>query len=237
MKKIFSTIIGSVLVISGAIAQDRQISVQGNWEISVPDDRAAITFTVAFTDKDVAKVERETHQTYAKLLKAIEVLKLKEQKLESTQYSLNPEYSWDKGKKIYLGHKASIGLNLTTSEIKRVGEAIVAAKRVGVDEIGSLSTFLSDEARNKLYLQGLELAMKDAIQKADLLLKAASAKRGKILQIAEAKNTHSSFPMPRPMLAMAKSFRAMEADQAPAPEVQAGESTVSVVVAAIYAIE
>lgn len=237
MKKLLLTLLSFIAISGSALAEERQISVQGNWSKSAADDRAAITFTVSLTDKDVAKVERETHRTYSQLLKAIEVLKFKDQKLESTQYSLNPEYSWDKGKKIYLGHKASIGLNLTTSEIKRIGEAIVAAKRVGVDEIGSLTTYLSEEAREKLYLQGLELAMKDAAHKADLLLKAANAKRGKIISIVEAKNTMPSFPMPRPMMAMAKSFRAMEADQAPAPEVQAGESSVSVIIAAIYAIE
>lgn len=233
MKKIF--MLSAFIFITSAFAEDRSILVQGQWSTSVPNDRGQVTFTVTMTDKDVAKVERETHRTYAQLLRSMEALKLKDHKFESTEYSLNPEYTWEKNKRVYIGHKASIGLSITTSEIKRVGEAIVAAKRAGVEEIGSLNTFLSTESKDKLYRQGLEMAMKDATLKADLLLKAADAKRGKIAQIVEASQSFSLPPMPRPMMAMAKSFRGEES--APAPSIQGGESNVSVSISAKFMIE
>lgn len=235
MKKILFILTLSLLARVYADTEARTISVQGAWHTDLTDDRGQITFTVSQTDKDVAKLERETHRTYAQLLRSVEALKLKDQKLESSQYSLYPEYSWDKGKKIYLGHKASIGLSVTTSEINRLGEAIVVANRAGVEEISALRTFLSQKASDEAYRKGLELAMQDAIEKANLLLKAAGAKRGKVVSINESNYNLSPSPMPRPMMAFAKSARM--AESAPAPEIQAGESGVNISITAKFAIE
>ena len=232
MKKII--VLTIILLTISVFAGERTIQVRGEWKTKVKDDRASILLTVETLDDNAKKASSTTDRIYNSLIKEVKRLKLKNFKIESTNYRLTEKYKWHKRTKKLLGHSATIGLLVKTSQIKRIGEVIQKARKVGVKNIGDLKTYIADSSRKSIYRDGLANASKDAKEKADRMLKTLGAKRSRVLRIIEGASSFNPIPGPRPMMfAMEKSARS-----APAPAaIQGGEADVTVNVTVTFEIE
>ncbi len=231
MKKIITLV--TLIFFTSIFAADRSIQVTGEWKAKIKDDRGSILLTVYTLDNNAKKATATTDRIYNTLLQEIKRLKLKKMKMETNNYHLGEKYRWEKGKRIFEGHQASIGLRVITSEISRIGEVIQKAQKVGITKIGSLQTFVDEDTKREIYRKGLASATIDAKTKADRMLGTLKEKRGKVLRMIEGTPSFSSIPSPRPMYAMEKSVRS-----APAPaEIKGGESDISVNVTVTFEIK
>ncbi|WPU63447.1 SIMPL domain-containing protein [Peredibacter starrii] len=196
-----------------AFADDPEISVQGNCEIKVTPDRGAITFTAENQARDQKDAVKKTTEQINQLKEEIKKLNLADLELKNTNYNVFPVREYEKEKIVDKGIRATLSLEVTTSEIARIGEAMQSAAKVGVINVGSLTTFLSLEKSQKEYLKCLDIAADDAKGKAQQLAKKLGFKLGDVIKLNEV----PQMPQPVPVMerAMMKSMDAAPAQIEP----------------------
>lgn len=209
-----------------------QIQVQGNCEIKVVPDRGTITFTAENQSKDQKEAVSKTNNQINKLKDEITSLGLDDLELKNTNYNVFPVRDYEKEKYVDKGVRASLTLEVTTSEISKIGEAMVKASKVGIINVGSLSTFLSLEKSQKEYLKCLDIAAVDAKDKANQLGKKLGFKVGEVIGLTEVPNIQR--PQPYESRSMMKSM-AM-ADAAPV-QLEAGTQSYSTNIQVTFSIK
>lgn len=191
MKQFMSVVIvGICLFVSGPIFavdldRDRGITATGTCLKKITQDRAMVTFTTNVLAPNASNASKEATKDSQKLRAALQALKLENSSLETTGFNVSEDRQYENKKLVSKGFRARIGLSIETSEIGRVGEAISAAASLGVKEVDSLRTFVSAEKHKAEYEGCLEIATRNARDKAQKLAKGAGIKLGKVLRINE----------------------------------------------------
>src|SRR5437870_3236892 len=131
--KIFITIVISLIFSSSLWAAEHPlehlISVSGDCLRSVSHDRASITLTAESLNKDMKVASQEASTTYEKVREAIKRLDLKNAEFQTTEFSVQEQREWEKNSSVFKGYKAKMGLVISTSDLKRLGDVIsIAAK-------------------------------------------------------------------------------------------------------------
>jgi uncharacterized protein YggE len=98
---------------------------------------------------------------------------------------VTPIRDWEKDHYVDKGIRAAMTLEVTTSEISRMGEAMVEASKVGIQNVGSMTTYLSLEKSQAEYLKCLDVASQDARKKADQLAKKLNFSIGNVISVIE----------------------------------------------------
>jgi uncharacterized protein YggE len=182
-----------------------QIQVQGNCEVKVIPDRGRITFLAENQSKDQKEAVKKTTEQINDLKEAIEELKLKNLELNNSAYAVFPVREWEKDKVSDKGFRATLSLEVTTSEISRIGEAMMKASKVGITNVGELQTFLSLEKSQEEYLKCLDVAADDAKNKAVQIGKKLGFTIGNVISLNEV-------PMTQPPTQVGAVMKAMSDD-------------------------
>ena len=224
-----------LLVASQAHAVDRTISVSGQCLRTALPDRGSINVVADNQDTDIKVASRKTTDTYEKIKKQVQALNLKDLELQTSEYSVNEQFDYVKGKSVSRGFRARMGLFVTTSETARLGEVIAIAAKNSVKDVGALNTFLSDEKARAEREACLEEAIQHASAKAVRMAKAAGARLGKILTLQEEGGGYA----PPPPMPMAKAMMAMSDGAEPerTASIDTSSQKIQLSVNAVYALE
>lgn len=184
-----------------AFSAEQGIQVQGTCEMKVSPDRGSVSFTAEYQSKDQQEAVKKTNKQMSELKEELTSLKLKDAELKTTNYNVGPIKEWEKDKMVDKGIRASMTIEISTSEISRLGEAMVKASKVGIQNVGSMMTFLSVEKSQSEYLKCLDVASGDAKKKAEQLADKLGFKVGAVINIIESPSL-SRQPTPYPERAM-----------------------------------
>ena len=191
MKWLLLLILSPVLFAS----ETEGVQVQGSCQMKVIPDRGTVSFTTENQTKDQQEAVKKTNSQMNDLKEKIQKLKLADIEFKTTNYSVYPVREYEKDHYVDKGTKASMTLEVTTSEIPRLGEAMVEASKAGIQNVGSMVTFLSLEKSQAEYLKCLDVASNDARKKADQLAKKLGFKIGDVLNVIETPTPQSNhFP-------------------------------------------
>lgn len=193
---------GLILFTSTVIAATSKIEVQGSCDIKVTPDRGMITFTSEHLEKNQKDAVKKSHDQINKLKEAIKGLNLSDLEFKTTNYSVHQVRDYEKDRYVDKGYRATLSLEVTTSNIAELGNATMKASEVGIKNVGSLSTFLSTEKTQTEYLKCLDIAAGDAKKKASQLASKLGFKVGDVIEVVESPNIQKPYPE-RPMLKMA----------------------------------
>lgn len=214
-----------------AFADDPQISVQGACEMKVVPDRGMITFSVENQDKNQKVAVNKTHKQIEQLKKRILNLGLTDLELKNTNYTVFPVREYEKERFVDKGIRAALTLEVITSDIPRIGETMMVASKVGIQNVGSLQTFLSPEKSRQEYLKCLDIAANDARAKAKRLAKRLGFQVGDVINLNEMPNIQRPIPMERGGM-----MKTMSADVAPT-QVEAGTLNFSTNIQVTFSIK
>jgi uncharacterized protein YggE len=208
-----------------------QIKVQGNCEMKVIPDRGMITFAAENQSKDQREAVKRTNEQINQLKDEIKELKLADLELKNTGYMVYPIREWEKDKMVEKGFRAGLTLEVTTSDIPRIGEAMIKASKTGITNVGQLQTFLSLEKSQKEYLKCLDVAAEDARNKANQLGRKLGFKVGEVISLNEVPNIQ------RPVYpVMERSYMKSTADSAPT-QIEAGTTQYSTNIQVTFSIK
>ncbi|MFN9068006.1 MAG: SIMPL domain-containing protein, partial [Bdellovibrionales bacterium] len=120
--------------------------VNGQCEVEVAPDRAAITLVAQFTEKQSQLASKISAEIYEKLRAEIQKLNLKDLELQTTESFIQELFDYSVvSKRTSLGFQSSLGLRVSTSEINRLGEDIALSQKLQINRTENLSTFISAE--------------------------------------------------------------------------------------------
>lgn len=207
-----------------AEAPTPQVVVTGEGEAAVSPDMAILTLAVLREAETARQALDANNKAMADVIAAMKEGGIEARDLQSGGLSINPRYVYPNDKNgetrpRIVGYEVGNTLTVRIRDLSTVGAILDRSVTLGVNQGGGLS-FTNDDPSDA-FTEARKRAVKDAMDKAETLAKAAGVALGRVLQISE-----QSFRQP-PMPYAGKMVR-MEAAVADAVPVEAGENTYKV---------
>ncbi len=204
------------------------ITVSGQGTVTLVPDTGSLSLGVSILANTAREARDQAATAMSKLLDSVKGNGIDAKEINTTQFSLNPEYDYSAGRSRITGYRVTNTVSVKVRELDRVPEVIDDA----VDAVGdplqiSGVSFVVDDPSAAL-TQARSLAMGDAAAKAKQLAELGGVSLGKPITISES----SSAPPPPVFF-----DRAAGAAEAPATPIEPGQLQVSVNVQVTYAIQ
>jgi len=205
------------------------VSVTGAGKVTVKPTIARISFGV-FTHSDTAHgAQTANGAIMVKITGALKAAGVKEEDIQTTGYSLQPRWVWDKTneKNIQDGYDMNHGVTITVRAIKDAGRTVSLIADNGANTVSGISFEADDATLERSKLAALDLAMAGARRRADVVAKAAGKTILSVQTVIVNENTYTPpYPMYRSDMAAMK-------ESAAAP-VEAGSLDVTISVSVTY---
>ncbi len=200
------------------------INVSATGETSIAPDLAYLRLAVMRESATAREALTANNAAMAEVLAAMKAFGIADKDLQTSGFSVNPIYVYPNADQPQTppkitGYQVSNALSVRVRDLAKLGEVLDQAVTLGVNSGGNV-TFGNENPDAAIKEARIE-AMKEAVDKAKVLVEAAGTKLGKIISINESSNA------PQPMAMMAR----MEMADAAAPKsvpMAAGESSYSV---------
>lgn len=171
-----------------AFAQEHTIQVQGSCDVEVLPDRAKIVFQAENLSKDKVEVVKKTTQQIETLKEKIKALKLSDLEFKNTNYQVFEARDWEKDHYVSKGTRAILALEVSSSDIPKLGETLTLAAETGIQTVGQMMIYLSQEKAKVEYLKCLDIAALDAKAKGEQLGRKLGFKLGDVASVVETPN-------------------------------------------------
>jgi hypothetical protein len=206
------------------------ISVSGEGRASGAPDVAVLGLGVSAKAATVKAANSKAQEAMSDLLNSLESNGVQEKDIQTTSFSIYPEYDYRNNEQILTGYRVSHMLQVKVREIDKAGEVIDNAVEAGGDLIQLQGISFTIDDATALRSEARQKAVADAQATAEELASLAGVTLGKPTYISESISTPYSQPYYDRAIPAA-----MEA--APATEISTGELEVIVNVQMSYAIE
>lgn len=190
-----------------AAALRRSVNVNGQGEVSVKPDRAQLSLGVETSNIELKAAEAEVNKVVRAYLAEAKQLGLKDEQISTAGISISPEYVWDEKdrRQKFNGYRASRQIVLRTDDLDKVGDLILRATKVGINQVSAPNLYSSKAS--ELSRQALVKATEDARGKAQLLASTLGVKLGAVHSISASDN-----PAPPEMYVRNQAMMAKAAD-------------------------
>lgn len=199
----------------------------GQGSVSQAPDLATISFGVTKSSSTVSDAQNQTNKAINSVLESIKNLGVSEKDLKTTNYSVNPNYSFEGIQKIS-GYTVTQNIELKIKDIKNTNRLIDAITGNGGNLIGQVQFGFDDKTKAKLEDKARKEAVGNAKEKAQSLANAAGVRLGKIINVTESQD---NFPRPIP-------FENAKAgiQETPSTNITPGENNIKITVTLSYEI-
>ena len=204
------------------------VSVTGTGKVTVKPNIARISFGV-FTHNDVANVAQSSNDVImAKITAALKAAGIAADDIQTTGYSLQPRYIWDKTteKNVLDGYDMNHNVTVTVRTIADAGKMVSLIADNGANTVDGISFDVDDATLEQTRLAALDLAMTSARKRADVVAKAAGKTILSVQTVVVNENSYTSYQTYRTNAGVAM-------ESAPAP-VEAGTTDVTISVSVTY---
>ena len=210
------------------------IVVTGTGEAAAKPDRALVNFTVLRTADTARAALDAANVAMADVAKGMRALGIEDRDLQTSGFSISPQYRYDNGKEggqeppTLVGYEVRNSLTVRVRDLKRLGEILDRAVSLGVNQGGDISFEVSEptQAQNEARRE----AVADARQTAEVFAKAAGVTLGAVRAISDEQG--SSPPVP-----LARSSMKLMSAQASSVPVETGETSFTASVRMVFGID
>lgn len=168
---------------------DKTIITVGNGEIETVPDVAYVSIGVVSEGGDLSKIQKDNAKKMNKIMDKLKELNVKEKHIKTSSYNIYPNYKWyeDTKESKIVGYRVSNTLIVTVEDINKTDNLLDEVVNSGSNNINGISFGIKDSS--KLYNNALELAIKDAKEKAVVMGKAVGAVNVEPIKITETRNS------------------------------------------------
>lgn len=165
------------------------ISVTGVGAIKVKPDIATLSIGVTTDNADAGKAQEANTLEMNKVLKALKDNGVTEKDIQTSYFSIYPKYDYsyslmkEYSEPSISGYTVTNSINVTIRDIDKVGGILDAAIKAGANYGGNVSFSISDDS--KYYSIALDLAVKNAKSKADVIAKSIGVSIGAPAYVSE----------------------------------------------------
>ena len=230
MIALFSAILttGAPAFSAEQVKERKTITVQGASSVTAAPTIAYVSIGVTTFNKNAATAQGENAVKMDRVYKTLASLGIKKDKIKTLNYNISPRYDYKNNVATLAGYNVINSIRVTVMDLKKVSDVLDMTVKEGVNQSNSISFGVTDEERDKLYLQALSQAVVNAKEKANTIATAAGITISKPANIIEGSSAHFVQPNYRAM-DMAK----MASEAAPTP-ISEGEMTIGANVTVIY---
>lgn len=227
---LFSSILGAGIPAFSAeqVKERKTITVQGSSNVTAAPTIAYVSIGVTTFNKNAATAQSENAVKMDRVYKTLASLGIKKDKIKTVNYNISPRYDYKNNVASLAGYNVVNSISVTVEALKKVSDVLDMTVKEGVNQSSSIAFGVTDEERDRLYLQALSQAVVNAKEKANTIASAAGIAISKPANIIEGSSSHFVQPNFRAM-DMAK----MTAEAAPTP-ISEGELTIEASVTVIY---
>ena len=236
--KMLGALLLTLCVSFSALADDRFIVVGGSGEKSLDPNMVSLTVEIWSKAATAKQAQQMAATQYKSVKKAFDDFKIKKEDIQTDNYSLNPEYTYDQKTQTnrMTGFRVSQSLRVVIRKVDDAGnflDALVSEKKSNDTGVNINSINWDSDQRAKAELAALGDAVKEAKLKAEEIAQAAGVKIKGVSKIS-----HGAAPIqpPMPVFRAMKSFGGA-AEMADSTQVSAGQIKVRVDVTAEYQIQ
>lgn len=158
-------------------------TVSGEGIVAAKPDTAFLNVGVTQTAPTVKAVQDQLNSAANKVSEAVKNLGVKAEDIQTTNYSVNPNYDFREVTQRIIGYTASTNLKIKVREIDKINEVIDAATASGANQVGGVSFEVSD--KDQVENKAREEAVRKAKKKAEDAAKIAGFKLGKLINYSE----------------------------------------------------
>ncbi len=202
------------------------ISVSGTGEVAGVPDVLIVDLGVSVLRPGVDQATSDAASLATAVLDAVKAKGVEERDIQTTNYSIYPEYDWRNDTQTLRGYRVTNTISIKIRDIDTAGSVIDAATAAGGNDAVVNGIRFDIEDNGELVTAARAAAWDDAKTKAEQLAELAGVTLGNAVSISE---TTSSAPPPIV-------YREMAADAAGATPIQPGEQLVSVTITVNFAI-
>jgi len=203
------------------------ISISGQGKVLAKPDIGQVDLTVLSDAKTVATAQTDNTAKMNKITQAMKDFGIKDEDLQTANYSIYPQYQYTAGKNIIIGYEVAQTLRVKIRNLDKIGDVLGQAATLGANQVGSL-TFTFDDVEG-IRSQARQKAIDQAKQKAEDLAKTLGVALGKVTSFSESSN---GGPIPY----YAPQGMGIGGGGGGAPDIQTGQNEVTVDVTISYEI-
>jgi len=166
------------------------VSVSGHAEVAAPSDQATVRLGALVQDVEAVEAQVRVNQIMKKALRGIKAAGVAEQDIQTVGLSLMPVYAVaersqnrDSNEPKIAGYRASNTVTVKVEDLDLLGKVIDAGVLAGANQLRGVTFDVRDN--DKLQQQALQLATKNAQQKAEAIAAALHMRLGMVLEVQE----------------------------------------------------
>ena len=194
MKRIIVLLIAAAMLAMGLGAcAEATLTVQGVGAVNVDADRATVCLGVREIAEEVIAAQAAVNSRIESVVSALEAIGIGKDNINTNGIGIYPNYDYSDYERI-TGYSASNSLNITVTDVERVGEVIDAAFAAGANSLDYVDFTATDTAEASD--RALALAVESAMAKARVLAKASGVTLGQIIEIRDASDYSYDYNAP-----------------------------------------
>jgi len=212
--------------------QDNNFQVSAQGKVYAKPDVAI--FSAGVTTEPQRTVSQAVKLNTDKMNAVIDAAKkagVKDEDIKTTNYSINPQYSWDLGKQTLIGYGVNNQVAIKIRDLEKVDDTIQSVTEAGANTVGGVNFTIDDQEVVKAEARKEAIALAKA--KAKEIAKEAGMKIGEIINVTESSNGY----VPPIMYARSDMMAKSMTESAPAPQIEAGQQEITVDVTLTYKIK
>lgn len=204
-------------VFANEVSQITTVQVTGNSQKEIAPDIAKISLSINTIHTNLEQAKNENTQIGNEVFAKLKEQQIADQQIKTEAYRIDSIYSYENDRLPKLkGYKVSNNIEITTS-IEKVGILVNELTSVGANEIHSIR--FEKENETEVKNQALNDAVKDALQKADVIASALGKHVSAVKVVNESGNSYN------PVVVNSRAYKSASMD-AGAPTIAAGKITV-----------
>ena len=145
----------------------RTLAISGTGTVYVKADQATVTLGVYTENKLASLAIEENAQLMTAVIKAIKDQGIPEQNIQTTYYSVVPNYNWEIRQVI--GYQVTNMVLIKITDLTKVGSILDASTSAGANRVDGVSFGLKDETASTMKLQAYSAAIDDAKAKVSVI--------------------------------------------------------------------
>lgn len=162
----------------------QEISVSGQGKIYAKPDVAVLVLGVESKGAKVSDIVKDNTDKMNKIIKDVKDSGVDEKDIQTTQYSITPEYNWtERGGRIFVGYTLNQQITAKIRDFEKIGSILDKATTDGANAVGDLQFTI--DSPEKARAEARAKAIEQAKEKAKTLVSQSGLKIVKLVNISE----------------------------------------------------
>ncbi|MBI5391746.1 SIMPL domain-containing protein [Candidatus Woesearchaeota archaeon] len=170
------------------------ITVSGTGDVTAEPDEAQLYVRIDTQGTTALEAQEQNSVVANSVIQALQREGVQKKDIETSQFNLYPKQEFDGVKYVQKGYTQTHVLKITTYILNKVGKLTDTAIKAGANGVDQVSFTLTDAKQKEAQQQALNLASKEAQNKAQALAASVQGRLGALLSVTE--SAGRSYPLP-----------------------------------------